>query len=167
MSFVGLKKLNLKLTWLPQILFLSTDPGSLLWYWPCLVKYWWKWCGLTHLTVSSQQSEGCFRSSSSFSPESCRSFSLRSSFLRWEGVWPQSWSQRRTAFLWQTGALQTGKRFICENNIKIFTSVQTHNMEGKYEIRTKNYYSVKIYYLDPVSVLQISLGNPKLNSGVF
>ena len=48
---------------------------------------------------------------------------------------------------------------------------QTHNMEDKYEVRhvglKTSSDSVQIDYLDPVSVLQISLGNPELNSDVF
>ena len=47
-------------------------------------------------------------------------------------------------------------------------SAQTHNMEDKYKVRHVGLKtspdSVKIDYLEPVSVLQISLGNPELNS---
>ena len=50
-------------------------------------------------------------------------------------------------------------------------SAQTHNMEDKYEIRHVGLKtspdSVTIDYLDPVSVLQISLGNPELNTDEF
>ena len=50
-------------------------------------------------------------------------------------------------------------------------SAQTHKMEDKYEIRHVGIKmspdSVQIDYLDPVSVLQISLGNPELYSDVF
>ena len=57
---------------------------------------------------------------------------------------------------------------MCENNKQIFMCAQTHNMEDKYEIRHVGLKtspdSVEIDYLDPVSVLQISLGNPELNS---
>ena len=60
---------------------------------------------------------------------------------------------------------------MCENNTQIFMWAQTHNMEDKYEIRHVGLKtspdSVEIDYLDPVSVLQISLGNPELNSDVF